>query len=234
MGKQIKILIVDDNADIRDIVSILLSDMNYTVLKAEDSAAAMKLLLLNPNIDLIILDIMLPDQSGFDVCREMRQKTMAPILFLTAKAHIADKKYGFDCGGDDYLLKPFSSIELSARVQALLRRYAVYQGKSANQANEYIKIRELLVHPTAGEVSVAGIDILLRHIEYQLLVLLAKNRDQVFSVQTIYETIWQEPFMPASSNTVMVHIKNLRQKIEKDPQNPKYIVTVWGKGYKLI
>lgn len=233
MGRQSKILIVDDNEEIRDIVCILLSDANYTVLKAGDCVTAMNLLLSNPDIDLIILDIMMPDKSGFTACREMRQKTLSPILFLTARTRIKDKKLGFDCGGDDYLVKPFSSVELLARVHALLRRYAVYQGKNTNHASEYIKIRELLLHPTSGEVSIAGIDIPLRQMEYQLLIFLAKNRGQVFSIQTIYEAIWQEPFMPSSSNTIMVHIKNLRQKLEKDPQNPKYIVTVWGKGYKL-
>jgi DNA-binding response OmpR family regulator len=177
---------------------------------------------------------MLPGKSGFEVCQEIRKITTAPILFLSAKTHIEDKKTGLMLGGDDYLSKPFSPVELVARVTALLRRYAVYQGKGNNSGSDTIRIRELHIHPTSGEVKITDKNVPLRYMEYRLLVHLASNRGKVFSTQELYETIWEAPFLPISNNTVVAHIKNLRQKIEEDPKNPRYILTIWGKGYQIV
>lgn len=229
-----KIMVVDDSEDIREIVDVLLVSEGYKVISTDRGEDALRLLNIYQNIDLIILDIMMPGKSGFEICKELRGITTAPILFLSAKSHITDKETGLSIGGDDYLPKPFSPIELMARVKALLRRYSVYQGKDQNPKSELIRIRELLIHPISGDVWLSGKPIILRYKEYKLLVLLAINRGSTFSAQELYEIIWEEPFLPVSNNTVVVHIKNLRQKIERDPKNPKYIVTVWGRGYQIV
>ncbi|SHN58981.1 response regulator transcription factor [Desulfitobacterium chlororespirans] len=228
------ILIVDDSEDIREGVGILLESEGYQVLTADSGETALGLLQDRQTIDLIILDIMMPGQSGFETCREIREITIAPILFLSAKAGIEDKETGLIIGGDDYLPKPFSPVELVARIKALLRRYAVYQGKDHNVSSDVIKIRELHIYPSAEEVILAGKRIPLRHMEYRLLVHLALHRGRIFSAEELYETLWMQPFLPLSNHTVVTHIKNLRQKIEHDPKDPKYILTVWGKGYRIV
>ncbi len=229
-----KIMIVDDSADIREVIEVLLGSEGYLVILADSGEAAIDLLKNNQNVDLIILDIMMPGKSGFETCREIREMTTAPILFLSAKNHIEDKEAGLIAGGDDYLPKPFSPVELIARVKALLRRYAVYQGKDHNLSSDVIRIRELCIHPSSGEVMLPNKRIPLRYMEYRLLVHLASNRGKVFSAQELYEAIWEEPFLPISNNTVVAHIKNLRQKLEEDPKNPRYILTVWGRGYQIV
>lgn len=229
-----KIMVVDDSEDIREVVEVLLTNEGYKVITADNGDHALCLLELHHDTDLIILDIMMPGKSGFETCKEMRELTTAPILFLSAKSHITDKETGLFIGGDDYLLKPFSPIELMARVKALLRRYAIYQGKEQNPKSEIIRIRELRIHPTSGDVWLADKPVSLRYMEYKLLVLLAKNRSRILSAQELYETIWEEPFFPVSNNTVVTHIKNLRQQIEKDPKDPRYVLTVWGRGYQIV
>ncbi|TCU66425.1 winged helix family two component transcriptional regulator [Tissierella praeacuta] len=229
-----KIMVVDDSEDICEIVDVLLSSEGYEVITANNGEEALSLLNINQDTDLIILDIMMPGISGFEACKEIRNITTAPILFLSAKSHITDKEKGLSIGGDDYLSKPFSPIELVSRVKALLRRYSIYQGSDHNSKSETIQIRDLLIYPTSGEVQLSRESISLRYMEYQLLILLATHRGKIFSVQEIYETIWKEPFLPTFNNTVAAHIKNLRQKIENDPKEPKYIITVWGRGYKIV
>ncbi|EHQ91044.1 response regulator transcription factor [Desulfosporosinus youngiae] len=228
------IMIVDDSKDIREVVEVLLGSEGYQVIPADSGEMALNLLKTHQAIDLIILDIMMPGKSGFETCREIREMTTAPVLFLSAKTHIEDKETGLTIGGDDYLSKPFSPVELVARVKALLRRYAIYQGKDHNFSSDVIRIRELSIHPSSGEVILSDEPISLRYMEYRLLVQLASHRGKIFSAQELYETIWEEPFLPLSNNTVVAHIKNLRQKIEKDPKNPKYILTVWGRGYQIV
>ncbi len=229
-----KIMIVDDSEGIREIVEVLLTNEGYDVVTADSGEKALHLLNAHHNTDLIILDIMLPGKSGFESCIGIREMTTAPILFLSAKSHIEDKEMGLSIGGDDYLPKPFSPVELTARVKALLRRYAVYQGKEQNPKAEIIRIRELRIHRTTGDVWLDNKPISLRYMEYKLLLLLAKNRGRVLSAQEIYETIWEEKFLPVSNNTVVAHIKNLRQQIEKEPKEPKYVLTVWGRGYQIV
>ena len=199
-----RILIVDDNQEIREVVTVLLENEGYEVEEAGDGEAAIA---KAEDMDLIILDVMMPKMDGFKACRQIREVTNAPILFLTAKTMDQDKALGFSSGGDDYLAKPFSYNELIARVKALLRRYCIYKGKE-----EAVNLTEM---------------------EYQILLLLADHPKKIFSNQELYEAIWKRPYMYSANNTIMVHIRNLRKKLGVDPQNPVYIKTVWGKGYRF-
>ena len=226
------ILLVEDDPDIRDGVRILLAGEGYHILEAENGARALEV--FGPEVDLVILDVMMPGMSGLRVCEKLRKSSTVPILFLTAKSQESDKLLGLTAGGDDYLPKPFSFAELSARVKALLRRYCVYQGK----AQAGVRVEEQML--CAGGVRLAldynrvwvdGQEVNLTDTEYKILRLLMQNPRQIFPVQALYEKVWNEPYFYVSNGTVMVHIRNLRVKIEKDPQNPKRVCTVWGKGY---
>jgi DNA-binding response OmpR family regulator len=226
------ILIVEDDMDIREVLNVLLSHEGYEVLQAEDGLAALNI--MDDSVDLIILDVMMPGMSGIEVCREIRKEYNAPILFLTAKSTDSDKAEGLLAGGDDYLTKPFSETELLARVTALMRRYQVYRGKMASDSSEtYLVAEGLKLSEQFNAVWKNGSRIDLTDIEYRILRMLMKHRNRIFSIQTIYETIWNEPYFYTSNNTVMVHIRKLRKKIEDDPQNPSYIVTEWGRGYRF-
>ena len=209
-----KIMIVDDHEDIREVVHVLLTNEGYQIIEAKDGKEALEL--LDDEIDLIIFDVMMPEMNGYQVCLLMREKTNAPILFLTAKGQESDKTLGFSSGGDDYLTKPFSYNELNARVKALLRRYHVYQGKEKHK-----------------EVKFNGKKLSLTDLEYEILDYLLLNRKQVISASQLFEAIWHENYYYGANNTIMVHIRNLRKKIEDDPQNPRIIKTVWGKGYYI-
>lgn len=226
------ILLVEDDPDIRDGVRILLAGEGYHILEAENGVKALEV--FGPEVDLVILDVMMPGMSGLRVCEKLRKSSTVPILFLTAKSQESDKLLGLTAGGDDYLPKPFSFAELSARVKALLRRYCVYQGK----AQAGVRVEEQML--CAGGVRLAldynrvwvdGQEVNLTDTEYKILRLLMQNPRQIFPVQALYEKVWNEPYFYVSNGTVMVHIRNLRVKIEKDPQNPKRVCTVWGKGY---
>lgn len=226
------ILVADDNDEIREIVRVLLESEQYNVTEAIDGEDAVNK--VDETIDLIILDIMMPKKSGFKACVEIRDKTSAPILFLTAKTHDSDKYLAFSAGSDDYLSKPFSYTELVSRVKALLRRYYVYKGKdTATDSLDMIKINELTVNMNINEVWMGNKELTLTEIEYKILSLMASNRNKIFSAQNLYESVWGEPYFYSCNNTVMVHIRNLRMKLEKDPQNPNLIKTVWGKGYRI-
>ena len=225
------ILIADDNSEIREVVRILLESEGYCVSEAIDGEDAVNK--VDDNTDLIILDIMMPIKSGFKACVEIREKTSAPILFLTAKTKDSDKCMAFSAGSDDYLSKPFSYTELVSRVKALLRRYYVYQGKEKTDLSDTISLNDLTIHPGSGGVFINGKEITLTEIEYRILILMAQHRKKIFSAQNLYESVWNEPYFYTCNNTVMVHIRNLRSKLERDPQNPKYIKTVWGKGYRI-
>ncbi|OCA96697.1 response regulator transcription factor [Clostridium beijerinckii] len=225
------ILIADDNNEIREIVKVLLESEGYNVLEAVDGEDAISK--VDESIDLIILDVVMPKKTGFKACVEIREKTSAPILFLTAKSQDSDKYMAFSAGSDDYLSKPFSYTELVSRVKALLRRYYVYKGKDTNDLTDSISINGLKINIASNEVSIDGKEIVLTEIEYNILLLMSKNRKKIFSTQNLYESIWKEPYFYSCNNTVMVHIRNLRSKLESDPQNPKYIKTVWGKGYRI-
>ena len=226
-----RILLADDDPDIREVGRILLESEGYEVITAKDGDEAVRL--ARPDIDLYILDIMMPGKSGYQACKEIRASSSAPILFLTARTQDSDKAMGFSVGADDYLAKPFSYTELTARVKALLRRYYVYKGKAEEETGKIIVLKDLSIDPLSCEVRRNGELIPLTDIEFRILLTLAGNRRKVFSAEQLYEKIWNEPYFYACNNTVMVHIRNLRRKIEPDPNDPAYIKTVWGKGYRV-
>lgn len=224
------ILVVDDNPEIREIIRILLTGEGYEITEAADGIRALKEL-ERCDFDLIILDIMLPSMNGYEVCQKIREQSNAPILFLSARTTDSDKILGFSSGGDDYLAKPFSYSELLGRTKALIRRYHVYQGKEREEISDSLSFGNLTIDTTHRQVLLNGQNIELTTTEYEMLNLLAKNRRQIFSAQRLYESVWNEPYYYGANNTVMVHIRNLRHKIEKDPKNPALIRTAWGKGY---
>lgn len=227
------ILIVEDDADIREGIRILLVGENYQVLEAATGEEALKQ--LSAAVDLVILDIMLPGMSGIRVCEEIRRSFHMPILFLTAKAQESDKMLGFLAGGDDYLAKPFSYSELVARVKAQLRRYCVYRGKGQEAVDEEDQVfvsGRFQVALDRNEVWKDGAEIDLTDTEYKILRLLIRHPHRIFSIQNIFEGVWEESFDYSANATVMVHIRHLRSKIEDDAQNPVYIRNVWGKGYR--
>lgn len=226
-----KILVVDDDKDIRELLVILLQAEGHEVYEAENGEVAIEK--AKEDINLIILDVMMPKLNGIQACIEIRKKSHAPILFLTAKGQEGDKVIGLSAGGDDYLVKPFSPGELTARVKALLRRHLVYQNSVDLDENKSIVIRGLEIDTDMCRVLVNKEEKILTPIEYEILILLAKHSKKIFSAQNIYETVWNEPFLANSNNTVMVHISKLREKLEQNPQNPQYIKTVWGMGYKI-
>ena len=225
------ILIVDDDAEIRELLELLLSGEGYAVRQAESGEAA--LAMLDSGIDLVILDVMMPGLSGYKTCAYMREVSNVPILFLTARSMDTDLTLGFSAGGDDYLAKPFSNAELLSRVKALLRRYHVYGGKEEVQGDGYLAAHGLRVNRRFNEVFKDGYEISLTELEYQMLRLMLEHRGKIFSAENLYESVWGEPYFSVSANTVMVHIRKLRAKIEDDPQNPQIVQTVWGKGYRV-
>ena len=232
------ILVVDDNPEIREILHILLEGEGFDIREAENGDAALKATKIQ-DFDLIILDIMMPGMNGYKTCREIRMHSNAPILFLSAKSQEGDKMLGFSSGGDDFLAKPFSYNELVSRAKALIRRYQAYGGKKTyTQAVEekispepVIHFYNLEINEKRHSVLRDGRPIELTDTEYALLHLLVKNKGQIFSAERLYESVWQEPYYYGAGNTVMVHIRNLRRKIEKNPKNPVLIKNIWGKGY---
>lgn len=222
------ILIVDDDPDIRKVLFFLLKD-NYFVEEAADGAAAVEYIAAHPETDLVVLDVMMPGMSGYEACGKMRALSNAPILFLTAKSAEADMISAYGSGGDDFLSKPFSQGEFLAKVNSLLRRYKEYRGKPA----EALTIDGLEVDLETHSVKCSGKDVTLTDTEYAILEYLLKNRGSTVTAAELYESVWKERFLPGSGNTVMVHVLNLRRKIEETPSAPKIIRTVWGKGYQI-
>ena len=228
------ILIIEDDESIRDSVKILLESEGFLVSEAPSGEQGLSM--LEKDTDLVILDIMLPGMSGYKVCEEIRKKSVVPILFLTAKSSENDKVLGFARGGDDYLVKPFSYIELLARIKALLRRNTVYNNASTRtgrHSEEWVTHGSIKINTNKNEVFIDEKELTLTETEYQILLLLAGNPGKTYSVQELYESVWDELYRADSANTVMVHIRKLRTKLEKNPQEPQIILTVWGKGYKI-
>lgn len=227
------ILLIEDDEDIRESIRILLESENYIIKEAENGRNGLEL--LSEDIDLVILDIMMPGISGLRTCEEIRKRSYVPVLFLTAKAQESDKLIGLMVGGDDYLPKPFSYAELLGRVKALVRRYNVYLGRVNDlaEAEEWISSGEIRIHKSFNSVFIANKEVPMSDIEYHILLLLMQHPKMIFSAQKIYENVWDEPYFYSCNSTVMVHIRKLRVKIENDPKNPIYIKTVWGKGYKF-
>ena len=231
----IQVLIIEDDPGIREGVRILLEGEGFLITEAENGNDGLSK--LTDETDLVILDIMMPGMSGLRVCEEIRKTSFVPILFLTAKAQESDKLVGLLAGGDDYLSKPFSYAELLGRVKALVRRYTVYSGKDISNADddekEYLELGGIRIHTRFNEVFVNEEAIELSDIEYHILLLMMENHGKIFSAQNLYESIWNEPYFYNCNATVMVHIRKLRVKIESNAQEPTYIKTVWGKGYRF-
>ncbi len=224
-----KIMVVDDDADIRQALRVLLEKENYEVEEADNGETALEL--LDETVDLMILDIMMPGKDGLATCKKVRETYTFPILFLTAKTTENDKYMGFSSGGDDYLTKPFSQIEILSRISAMLRRYCIYQGKRVEE--NYICIKDLRIDKTVSCVYQGEREILLTNTEYELLLFMAKNPNKVFTLEELYENIWNEPYHFSVNATVMVHIRNLRRKLHDTSQASKYIKNIWGKGYAI-
>lgn len=223
------ILVVDDEQDIRRIIRILLESSGYQVDEAPNGLAAVEYIRQQPNVDLVLMDIMMPGLNGIEASRAIRERCSAPILFLTAKTQERDKLEAYQAGGDDYLAKPFSHAELMMKVESLLRRYHVYKGKTSGQ----LLRADVMLDEPGRRVLRGGRPVELTETEFEILCFLAARRGSVVSVEQIYEGVWHEKYMPSSTNTVMVHIVNLRKKLEEDPANPRLIRTVWGKGYQI-
>ena len=228
MSAQSKILIVDDDPDIRQVLRLLLQGL-YSVTEAADGAEAVRLIQEQKDTDLIILDVMMPGMDGYAVCDALRAYTNAPVLFLTAKSAEADRISAYRSGGDDFLSKPFSQDELLAKVTSLLRRYKEYRGKP----DAALAIENLEVDFAARTVVSNGQPVSLTDTEFSILEHLLRNRGTTVTAPELYEGVWKEKFLPGSGNTVMVHVLNLRRKIEENPSSPKIIRTVWGKGYQI-
>ena len=223
------ILVVDDEQDIRRIIRILLESSGYQVAEAPNGLAAVEYIRQQPNVDLVLMDIMMPGLNGIEASRAIRERCSAPILFLTAKTQERDKLEAYQAGGDDYLAKPFSHAELMMKVESLLRRYRVYKGKTSGQ----LLRADVMLDEPGRRVLRGGRPVELTETEFEILCFLAARSGSVVSVEQIYEGVWHEKYMPSSTNTVMVHIVNLRKKLEEDPANPRLIRTVWGKGYQI-
>lgn len=230
-----KILLIEDDADIREGVRLLLSAEGYEILEADCGEKGLEQ--LDESVDLVILDVMMPGISGIKTCEEIRKVSYVPVLFLTAKSSESDKVMGLMAGGDDYIIKPFSYAELLSRVKALLRRYHIYSGKKTVEETEaeetMIQVGDIRINELMNEVWKDNRLIRVTEIEYKILLLLMKHPGKVFSAQQVYENVWKEPYLYASNSTIMVHIRNLRIKIENVPESPEHIKTVWGKGYRF-
>ncbi len=234
MEKNATILVVDDDKEIADLVEIYLVNDGYKVLKASDGSQCLDILAEHPEVRMLILDIMMPGIDGLEVCRRIRKTSNIPILMLSAKAEDMDKIVGFGTGADDYLTKPFHPLELLARVKSQMKRYTTLpMGQEEKEdKNDEIKVQNLTINKTAHVVKKDGHEIALTPIEFDILYLLASNRDRVFSTDEIFERVWNEKVYEVN-NTVMVHIRRLREKIEDNSRSPKILKTVWGVGYKI-
>ncbi|MBP2018599.1 DNA-binding response OmpR family regulator [Symbiobacterium terraclitae] len=224
------ILVVDDEQAIADLIEIHLLSEGYRVRKADNGADALRIV-AEEQPDLVILDIMMPGMDGLEVCRAIRRERNVPILMLSAKSEDVDKILGLKTGADDYLTKPFNPLELMARVKAQLRRYLALNPASARRP-DVIAVGGLQIDRESRTVTKDGREVALTPTEYDILLLLASNPGRVFSSEEIFERVWKERYFQAN-NTVMVHIRRLREKVEDDPSHPTLIRTVWGVGYKI-
>lgn len=225
-----KILVVDDEPEIAELVEVYLSSEGFTVLKCYNGTQALELL-TQENIDLAILDVMLPDISGFALCGEIRRKYNFPVVMLTAKAEDVDKITGLTIGADDYVTKPFNPLELMARVKAQLRRYTRYNEAERN-SGDVIDFNGLIIDRSTHQCWLYDRELALTPLEFDILWMLCENRGQVISAERLFETVWGEKYLDRN-NTVMVHIRRLREKMGEPSRNPRFIKTVWGVGYKI-
>ncbi|MCR5398125.1 MAG: response regulator transcription factor [Lachnospiraceae bacterium] len=226
-----KILVCDDEKEIVDAIEIYLEQEGFTVIKAYDGEEALEKLRANTDIQLAIIDIMMPKLDGIHTCMKIRESNSIPVIFLTAKSEDSDKILGLNIGADDYVTKPFNPLELVARVKSNVRRYTKL-GSAPENDDGVIKQGGLVINDENKEVTVDGESVKLTPIEYNILLLLTKNAGRVYSIDQIYENIWGEEPLGAD-NTVAVHVRHIREKIEINPKEPKYLKVVWGVGYKV-
>ena len=226
-----KILVCDDDKDIVEAIDIYLTQEGYEVLKAYDGDEAIKVLKRN-EVDLLIMDVMMPRLDGIRATLKIRENMSLPIIILSAKSEDADKILGLNIGADDYITKPFNPLELVARVKSQLRRYTQLGSTARSDNQSEFRTGGLVIRDDLKEVTVDGEKVKLTPIEYNILLLLVKNQGKVFSINQIYENIWNEEAIGAD-NTVAVHIRHIREKIEINPREPKYLKVVWGVGYKI-
>lgn len=225
-----EILVCDDDKDIVEAIEIYLTQEGHHILKAYDGEQAIRVLKNNP-VDLLIIDVMMPKLDGIRATLKIREKNALPIIILSAKSEDADKILGLNVGADDYVTKPFNPLELVARVKSQLRRYTQLGATAEKRGNIY-ETGGLMIDDDRKEVTVDGEIVKLTPIEYRILLLLVKNQGRVFSTNQIYESIWEEEAI-AADNTVAVHIRHIREKIEINPKEPRYLKVVWGLGYKV-
>ena len=223
------ILVVDDDKEIVKAIEIYLGKENYKIFKAYDGEQALNQIKTN-NIQLVILDIMMPQKDGIETLEEIRKDKRIPVIMLSAKSEDIDKINGLNCGADDYVTKPFNPVELIARVNALIRRYT--QFGTIEEKKNLIKSGELVIDDELKKVSVDGQEVKLTPTEYNILKFLTQNKGKVFSIDEIYTNVWDEESY-AAENIIAVHIRHIREKIEINPKEPKYLKVIWGVGYKV-
>lgn len=229
------ILIVDDEKEIADLIEVYLKNDGYTVHKFYNGTDALKCI-ESQNLDLVILDVMLPDVDGFRICQKIREQYFYPIIILTAKVEDTDKIMGLTIGADDYITKPFNPLEVVARVKAQLRRYVRYNNAAIDEVKELpieeYDIRGLIINKNTHKCTLYGKAIALTPIEFSILWYLCENKGKVISSEELFENVWGEKFLD-NNNTVMAHIGRLREKMKEPAKKPKFIKTVWGVGYTI-
>ena len=225
-----EILVCDDDKEIVEAIEIYLTQEGHHILKAYDGEQAIRVLQNHP-VDLLIIDVMMPKLDGIRATLKIREKNALPIIILSAKSEDADKILGLNVGADDYVTKPFNPLELVARVKSQLRRYTQLGAMTEKKENIY-ETGVLMIDDDRKEVTVDGESVKLTPIEYRILLFLVQNQGRVFSINQIYENIWNEEAI-AADNTVAVHIRHIREKIEINPKEPRYLKVVWGLGYKV-
>ena len=229
-GKKLNILVFDDDKEIVEVIEIYLQQEGYQVFRAYDGEDALKIL-KEEEIHLLIIDVMMPKLDGIRATLKIREESSIPIIILSAKSEDTDKILGLNVGADDYITKPFNPLELVARVKSQLRRYTKL-GNAAENGQAVYQVGGLAINDELKEVTVDGEIVKLTPIEYNILLLLMKNQGKVFSINQIYENIWNEDAIGAD-NTVAVHIRHIREKIEINPKEPRYLKVIWGVGYKI-
>ncbi len=226
------ILVCDDDKDIVEAISIYLETAGYNVLKAYDGFEALKIL-EKEEVHLVVIDIMMPNMDGVRATRKIRETSHVPVIFLSAKSEDADKILGLDVGADDYITKPFNPLELVARVKSQIRRYTEFGAITTENTDDKVIVNGgLVINDSEKSVTVDGEQIKLTPIEYNILMFLTENRGRVYSTSQIYEAVWDEDAI-ASDNIIAVHIRHIREKIEINPKEPRFLKVVWGQGYKM-
>lgn len=225
------ILVCDDDKEIVKAIDIYLSKENYKVFKSYNGNEALNII-KNNEIHLVILDIMMPEKDGIETLEEIRKEYTLPVLMLSAKSEDSDKIIGLDLGADDYVTKPFNPMELIARVNSCIRRYTKLGAIEVNEGSKIYKSGDLLIDDTLKKVIVEGKEVKLTPTEYNILLFLLKNKGTVFSINQIYENVWKDEAY-AAENIIAVHIRHIREKIEINPKEPRYLKVIWGIGYKI-